>query len=276
MTRAKMNKHTHRSQSVASSLQNKKRATAPLRRTSVTTTATAFKERKESAAAAETAKTAKKTTTKASFKERKESAATASSKTSTAQSAKKKMSATTTTTTTKATTSSAKKTASANIEFEVPNQYGYFPSVIEKAKVKREQNANGFDKDVYMSKAEQTERFSKLCSAHPELKKCQDDYQSPLRMKPSTTSTINGSVIRSDGIILIPGNKEDLITWVLDPAMSADTIGILLPTLFVILGAQLKKSANVPEWVSGGVGITTKIIATCLIALYWIPSFMNE
>ena len=275
MTRAKMNKHTHRSQSVASSLQNKKRATAPLRRTKVTTTATAFKERKESAAAVETAKTAKKTTTKASFKERKESAATASSKTSTAQSAKKKMSATTTTTT-KATTSSAKKTASANIEFEVPNQYGYFPSVIEKAKVKREQNANGFDKDVYMSKAEQTERFSKLCSAHPELKKCQDDYQSPLRMKPSTTSTINGSVIRSDGIILIPGNKEDLITWVLDPAMSADTIGILLPTLFVILGAQLKKSANVPEWVSGGVGITTKIIATCLIALYWIPSFMNE
>lgn len=270
-----MNKHTHRSQSVASSLQNKKRATAPLRRTSVTTTATAFKERKESAAAVETAKTAKKTTSKASFKERKESAATASSKTSTAQSAKKKMSATTTTTT-KATTSSAKKTASANIEFEVPNQYGYFPSVIEKAKVKREQNANGFDKDVYMSKAEQTERFSKLCSAHPELKKCQDDYQSPLRMKPSTTSTINGSVIRSDGIILIPGNKEDLITWVLDPAMSADTIGILLPTLFVILGAQLKKSANVPEWVSGGVGITTKIIATCLIALYWIPSFMNE
>ena len=232
------------------------------------------KERKESAAAVETAKTAKKTTTKASFKERKESAATASSKTSTAQSAKKKMSATTKTTT-KATTSSA-KTASANIEFEVPNQYGYFPSVIEKAKVKREQNANGFDKDVYMSKAEQTERFSKLCSAHPELKKCQDDYQSPLRMKPSTTSTINGSVIRSDGIILIPGNKEDLITWVLDPAMSADTIGILLPTLFVILGAQLKKSANVPEWVSGGVGITTKIIATCLIALYWIPSFMNE
>ena len=269
-----MNKHTHRSQSVASSLQNKKRATAPLRRTSVTTTATAFKERKESAAAVETAKTAKKTTSKASFKERKESAATASSKTSTAQSAKK-MSATTKTTT-KATTSSAKKTASANIEFEVPNQYGYFPSVIEKAKVKREQNANGFDKDVYMSKAEQTERFSKLCSAHPELKKCQDDYQSPLRMKPSTTSTINGSVIRSDGIILIPGNKEDLITWVLDPAMSADTIGILLPTLFVILGAQLKKSANVPEWVSGGVGITTKIIATCLIALYWIPSFMNE
>ena len=45
----------------------------------------------------------------------------------------------------------------ANVEFEVPNQYGYFPSVIEKAKMKREQNADGFDKDVYMSKAEQTE-----------------------------------------------------------------------------------------------------------------------
>ena len=68
-------------------------------------------------------------------------------------------------------------TASANVEFEVPNQYGYFPSVIEKAKMKREQNADGFDKDVYMSKAEQTERFSKLCASHPELKKCQKDYK---------------------------------------------------------------------------------------------------
>jgi hypothetical protein len=161
-------------------------------------------------------------------------------------------------------------------EFEVPNQYGYFPSVIEKAKIKRLENANKFDTDVYLSKEEQTLRFERLCTAHPENKKCQDGYKSPLRTKPSTTSRINGSIIRSDGNILIPGNKEDLVTWVLDPAMSADTIGILLPTLFVIIGAQLKKAAGVPEWVSGGVAITTKIIATCLIALYWIPLFMKE
>ena len=107
------------------------------------------------------------------------------------------------------------------------------------------------------------------------MKKCQKDYKSPLRMKPSTTSTINGSVIRSDGIILVPGNKEDLITWVLDPAMSAD-IDRHLVAAVCNSQAQLKKSANVPEWVSGGVGITTKIIATCLIALYWIPNFMND
>jgi hypothetical protein len=36
-------------------------------------------------------------------------------------------------------------------------------------------------------------------------------------------------VVRSDGIILIPGNREDLITYVLDPKMSGDTIGLLIP-----------------------------------------------
>ena len=77
----------------------------------------------------------------------------------------------------------------------------------------------------------------------------------------------------SDGIILIPGNREDLITYVLDPKMSGDTIGLLIPTLFVILGAQLKKVAGVPEYVSGAVAITTKVVATGLIALYWLPEF---
>ena len=79
--------------------------------------------------------------------------------------------------------------------------------------------------------------------------------------------------VRSDGIILVPGNREDLITWALDPKMSGDTLGLLLPTLFVIVGAQLKQVAGVPEYVSGAVGITTKLIATGLVALYWLPDF---
>ena len=84
---------------------------------------------------------------------------------------------------------------------------------------------------------------------------------------------VNGSMVRSDGIILVPGNREDLITWALDPKMSGDTLGLLLPTLFVIIGAQLKQVAGVPEYVSGAVGITTKLIATGLVALYWLPDF---
>ena len=44
-----------------------------------------------------------------------------------------------------------------------------------------------------------------------------------------------------------------------------------MPTLFVIVGAQLKQVAGVPEYVSGAVGITTKLIATGLVALYWLP-----
>ena len=159
-------------------------------------------------------------------------------------------------------------------DFEAPNQYGYFPSAIEAARKKRE-TQQGFDKDVKLSKAEQKARFKSLCSKHPELQKCQADYESPLRVKPSTQSDINGSVVRSDGIILVPGNKEDLITWALDPAMSGDTLGLLLPTLFIIIGAQLKQTAGVPEYVSGAVGVTTKLIATALVALYWVPSFIN-
>ena len=104
-------------------------------------------------------------------------------------------------------------------EFEAPNQYGYFPSAIEAAKQKRA-TQQGFDTQVKMTKEEQQARFKGLCAKHPELQKCQSDYVSPLRVKPSTQSVINGSVVRSDGIILVPGNKEDLITWALDPAMS--------------------------------------------------------
>ena len=169
---------------------------------------------------------------------------------------------TTTTTTTKA------------AEFEAPNQYGYFPSAIEAARQRRE-TQTGFDSDVKLSKDAQRERFAQLCGKHPELQKCQENYVSPLRVKPSTQSVINGSVVRSDGIILVPGNKDDLVTWALDPAMSGDTLGLLVPTLFIIIGAQLKQVAGVPEYVSGAVGVTTKLIATGLVALYWVPAFTS-
>ena len=159
-------------------------------------------------------------------------------------------------------------------EFEAPNQYGYFPSAIEAAKQKRA-TQQGFNTQVKMTKEEQQARFKGLCAKHPELQKCQSDYVSPLRVKPSTQSVINGSVVRSDGIILVPGNKEDLITWALDPAMSGDTLGLLLPTVFIIIGAQLKQVAGVPEYVSGAVGVTTKLLATALVALYWVPSFVQ-
>jgi len=176
------------------------------------------------------------------------------------------------TTTVKETTPSTTMTKAA--EFEAPNQYGYFPSAIEAARQRRE-TQTGFDSDVKLSKDAQRERFAQLCGKHPELQKCQENYVSPLRVKPSTQSVINGSVVRSDGIILVPGNKDDLVTWALDPAMSGDTLGLLVPTLFIIIGAQLKQVAGVPEYVSGAVGVTTKLIATGLVALYWVPAFTS-
>jgi len=176
------------------------------------------------------------------------------------------------TTTVKETTPSTTTTKAA--EFEAPNQYGYFPSAIEAARQRRE-TQTGFDSDVKLSKDAQRERFAQLCGKHPELQKCQENYVSPLRVKPSTQSVINGSVVRSDGIILVPGNKDDLVTWALDPAMSGDTLGLLVPTLFIIIGAQLKQVAGVPEYVSGAVGVTTKLIATGLVALYWVPAFTS-
>ena len=32
-------------------------------------------------------------------------------------------------------------------------------------------------------------------------------------------------------------------------------------------------AAGVPEYISGGVAIVTKVIATLLVALYWVPEF---
>jgi len=116
-------------------------------------------------------------------------------------------------------------------------------------------------------------RYATLCAKHPDSQRCVEGFTNKLVTKPATQSKINGSWVRSDGIILLPGNREDLITYALDPKMSGDTIGILIPTTFIIIGAQLKQTAGVPESVSAAVAITTKVIATGLIALYWLPDF---
>ena len=159
--------------------------------------------------------------------------------------------------------------------FDAPNEYGYFESAITVAEQKRKDKLTegGFKQIKGLSAEEEKARYARLCSKHPESQRCAEGFSQKYVTKPATTSKINGSLVRSDGIILVPGNREDLITYVLDPKMSGDTIGLLIPTLFVILGAQLKKVAGVPEYVSGAVAITTKVVATGLIALYWLPEF---
>ena len=159
--------------------------------------------------------------------------------------------------------------------FDAPNEYGYFESAITVAEQKRKDKltGGGFEQIKGLSAEEEKARYARLCSKHPESQRCEQGFSQKYVTKPATTSKINGSLVRSDGIILVPGNREDLITYVLDPKMSGDTIGLLVPTIFVILGAQLKKAAGVPEYVSGAVAITTKVVATGLIALYWLPEF---
>ena len=163
-------------------------------------------------------------------------------------------------------------TASAG--FERPNEYGYFPSAVAAAEQKRAARLEeGYTSIKGLDSDAEKARYARLCSKHPEAGRCQEGFSNKLVTKPATQSMVNGSMVRSDGIILVPGNREDLITWALDPKMSGDTLGLLLPTLFVIIGAQLKQVAGVPEYVSGAVGITTKLIATGLVALYWLPDF---
>lgn len=162
----------------------------------------------------------------------------------------------------------------ASVGFERPNEYGYFPSAVAAAEQKRAQRLEeGYTSIKGLSDADEKARYARLCSKHPNAGRCQEGFSQKLVTKPATQSMVNGSMVRSDGIILVPGNREDLITWALDPKMSGDTLGLLLPTLFVIIGAQLKQVAGVPEYVSGAVGITTKLIATGLVALYWLPDF---
>ena len=118
--------------------------------------------------------------------------------------------------------------------FDAPNEYGYFTSAITVAEQKRQDKleAGGFKQIKGLTAEEEKARYAKLCAKHPESQRCAEGFSNKYVTKPATTSSINGSVVRSDGIILIPGNREDLITYVLDPKMSGDTIGLLIPGEF--------------------------------------------
>ena len=117
--------------------------------------------------------------------------------------------------------------------FDAPNEYGYFESAITVAEQKRKDKLTegGFKQIKGLSAEEEKARYARLCSKHPESQRCAEGFSQKYVTKPATTSKINGSLVRSDGIILVPGNREDLITYVLDPKMSGDTIGLLIPRL---------------------------------------------
>ena len=170
--------------------------------------------------------------------------------------------------------SRAAPNVTASVGFERPNEYGYFPSAVKAAEQKRAARLeDGYTSIKGLGADAEKARYARLCGKRPEAGRCVEGFSNKLVTKPATQRMIDGSMVRSDGIILVPGNREDLITWALDPKMSGDTLGLLLPTFFIIVGAQLKQVAGVPESVSAAVGITTKLIATGLVALYWLPDF---
>ena len=125
-----------------------------------------------------------------------------------------------------ATAPGVKVEAASSVQFEAPNQYGYFDSAIEAAEIKRAKRLEeGYTSIKGLSADEEASRYARLCSKHPTAQRCQEGFTSKIVTKPATQSMINGSMVRSDGIILVPGNREDLITWALDPKMSGDTLG---------------------------------------------------
>merc|ERR1712157_60133 len=86
---------------------------------------------------------------------------------------------------------------------------------------------------------------------------------------PMTVSHMdNGSWVRTDGNILIPGNFQDFKIWALDPAMSADD-QILILAVACILSAQGKKTLGIPEKVSAGFWGFAKVLSVLWVALYW-------
>mmetsp|Transcript_17240 Transcript_17240/g.56414 ORF Transcript_17240/g.56414 Transcript_17240/m.56414 type:complete len:204 (+) Transcript_17240:151-762(+) len=83
---------------------------------------------------------------------------------------------------------------------------------------------------------------------------------------------VNGSWIRTDGEILIPGNLADLKTWALDPSMSGDDQVILLAAMSIAAAAG--KDYGIPTKVSGVIFSFAKVLATVWVGLYWLqPSF---
>ena len=80
----------------------------------------------------------------------------------------------------------------------------------------------------------------------------------------------NGSAVRADGQILIPGNAADFKQWALDPNSSGDDQIILL--VLVSIGARYAKERfDLDERVSGAIYTVIKALSVAWVSLYWLP-----
>ena len=78
----------------------------------------------------------------------------------------------------------------------------------------------------------------------------------------------NGSWVRTDGNILIPGNAEDFKTWAVSPEMSGD-YQIILLVLASILSAFGYEEYGIDRRLSGGVFTFLKVLGIAWASLYW-------
>eukprot|EP00793_Prasinoderma_coloniale_P004170 PRCOL_00006346-RA len=78
----------------------------------------------------------------------------------------------------------------------------------------------------------------------------------------------NGSWVRQDGIIVVPGSYADFKVWAVDPAMSGD-FQIILLVVASILSAFGYEEYGIPRQVSGGVFTFLKALGIAWASLYW-------
>ena len=83
-----------------------------------------------------------------------------------------------------------------------------------------------------------------------------------------TVERKDGSWVRSDGNILVPGNWRDFETWAKDPYMSGDD-QILISATAVILASVARENGWVDPKVSAGILTGVKILTVVWISLYW-------
>jgi hypothetical protein len=86
---------------------------------------------------------------------------------------------------------------------------------------------------------------------------------------------VDGSVVRTDGQILIPGNAADLKAWALDPNSSGDDQIILL-IVVSIAARQAKESFGLDERVSSVIYTVIKALSVAWVSLYWLPDVAEK
>lgn len=109
----------------------------------------------------------------------------------------------------------------------------------------------------------------------------------------------NGSWVRTDGNILIPGNAEDFKTWATDPYMSGDVRKytlttrkkertlltlthyyssqdqILISATAVILASTAREQGWLPPKVSAAILTGVKILSVVWISVYWGAEYLT-